>query len=134
MQNILASITNKSYCHVFTSLKTALFKKFQSSILNQSYFTDYFHLIVIDKIYFIGEWGKNFWPIYDETKEFKKRILCHLFLFKVLAMLTKSIYLKVIKKAGFLSNYWFIQITLDYQDIIQIYYFIKYYCSNCLNF
>lgn len=51
----------------------------------------------------------------------------------VSATLTKSVRSQVIKKAEFLPNYYLIQTSLNRPEIMQIYQFIKYPRSNCLN-
>lgn len=104
IQNVLAGIINKGYILVFSNPKIALSKKFKNSVLDQSSFTDHFCLLAIDRIYFVEECDKNFRIIYAKIEKVQKQTSCHLFLLEVLAMLTKNIYLRVVKKVGFLRN------------------------------
>ncbi len=105
-QSILAGIVNGGYTYVFTSFEIVLFKKFKNNISDQSFFINYLCLLAIDKIHFVGKWGKNFRPqMYVKIEKVQKQIPCHIFLLRVLATLAKNILLKVMKKVGFLPNY-----------------------------
>lgn len=113
MHSVFTGIANGNYTHVFTSSEIVFSKKFKNSILDQSYFTNPLYLLVIDKIHFVEEWGKNFRSMYAEIEKVQKRILCYILLLGVSAILTKSICLKVVKKAGFLPNYRLMQTILN---------------------
>ena len=54
-RNVLASIANKGYTHVFTSPEISLSKKFKSSVLDESYFINCLCLLAIDEIHLIKE-------------------------------------------------------------------------------
>lgn len=131
--DILAEIVNREYSHIFTSPKTALSKKFKQNILDCSFFTKPLCLLALNEIDLVEEWGKNFWPMYAEMKKVRKKIPCHVPFLEVSAMLTKNVRQKVVERAGFLPNYRLLQISLDCPEIIQIYCFIDYSRSNCLD-
>ncbi len=104
-QRVFADIASGGYIHVFTSQEIALSKKFKNSVLDDCSFTDHLCLLAIDEIHLVEEWNKNFRPMYAKIEKVQKRIPCHVPLLRVSATLTKSIYSKVIEKAGFLPNY-----------------------------
>lgn len=85
--NILASIVNRGYIYVFTSLEIAFSKIFKNSILNQIFFIDCLCLLAIDKIYLIKKWGKNFHSMYTKIEKVWNQIPYHVFLLKILAIL-----------------------------------------------
>ena len=130
---MLAEIANGGYSHVFTSPEIALSKKFKRGILDHSSFTDWLCLLAVDEIHLIEEWGKNFRPMYAEIEKVWKRIPCHVPLHGVLATLTKSVRARVVEKAGFLSNYRLLQMSLDRPEIMQIHRFMKHPKSSCLD-
>ena len=68
-RNVLAGIANGGYTHVFTSPEIALSKKFKSSVLDQSSFTNRLCLLAIDNIHLVEEWGKNFRPMYAKIQK-----------------------------------------------------------------
>lgn len=133
MRNTFADIANGGYIHVFISPEIALSKKFKSSILDQNSFINCLCLLAIDELYLVEEWGKNFRPMYAQLEKVWKQIPCHISLLGLLATLTKSIRLKVVKKAGFLPNYWLMQMTLGRPEIMQIHCFIEHPRSSCLD-
>ena len=59
-KDIQYTIATEGYTHVFTSPEIALSKKFETNILNHLCFAQQLSLLVIDEIYLIEEWGKNF--------------------------------------------------------------------------
>ena len=132
-RNVLAGIANRGYTHISTSPEIALSKKFKSSVLDQSFFTDCLCLLAIDEIHLVEEWGKNFQPMYTEIEKVRKRISCHVSLLGVSATLTKSIRLRVVEKAGFLPNYKLMQTPLDCPEIMQIHRFMEHPKSSCLD-
>lgn len=69
IKQIFADIVTKGYIHVFTSPEIALSKQFKQSILDKLLFTNCLCLLVIDEIYLIEEWGKNFCPIYAKIEK-----------------------------------------------------------------
>ena len=124
-RNVIATIANKRYTHVFTSSKIALFKKFKSSVFDQNSFTNRLCLLAIDEIHLLKEWGKNFRPMCAKIEKVQRRISCHVYLLWVSATLTKNFHLRVVKKAWFLPNYKLMQTPLNCQKIIQIHRFMK---------
>lgn len=70
-----------------------------------------------------------------KLRRFESKSLATFFcLPEVSTMLAKSICLRVVQKAEFLSNYRLMQTLLNYPKIMQIYCFIKYLRSSYLNF
>lgn len=134
INSVLAEIANGRYSHVFTSSEIALLKKFKQNILNCSFFTKRLCLLAVDKIHLVKEWSKNFRPMYAEIEKVQKRIPCHVLFLGVSAMLTKNVRQKVVERAGFPPNYWLLQTSLDYPKIMQIYCFMDYSRSSCLDF
>lgn len=68
-KSVFIGVTREYYTHLFTSPKIILSKKFKICILDQQIFTNRLYLFAIDKILFIDEWGKSFYPIYTEIEK-----------------------------------------------------------------
>lgn len=107
--------------------------KFKKDVLDCHKFTKRLSLLAVDKIHFVDEWGANFRPLYAEIKKVQKKIFCHIFLLKVSATLTAKVRSRVLNKAGFLSNYWLMQTSLDRPEIMQIHRYIEHTKVSCLN-
>lgn len=71
--------------------------------------------------------------MYAEIEKIQKKILYHIFLVSVSATLTKSIQSQVFEKIGFFSNYYLMQTSFDRLKIMQIYRFMEYPKSSCLD-
>lgn len=69
--DIFAQNANRRCIHIFISSKIALSKKFKSSILDQSFFTNCFCLLIIDKINLIKKLDKTFNLCMLKLKDFK---------------------------------------------------------------
>lgn len=132
-KRVLKDKAQGSYTHVFTSFEIAFSKKFKNYILDQTSFTDRLCLLTVDEIYLVMKWDKKFWLMYAEIEKVQKRIPCHVFLLGISAKLTKIVQSWVFEKAGFFSNYHLMQTSLDRSEIMQIYWFIEYPKSSCLN-
>lgn len=111
--SVLADIANGGYSHVFTSPEIALSKKFKQNILYRFLFPERLCLLAVDEIHLVGEWGKDFRPMYAEIEKIRKRIPCHVPLLGVSATLTKNVRTRVVERAGFLPNYRLSQTSLD---------------------
>lgn len=66
---MFSEIFKKRYIYIFTKLKIAIYKKFKKYIFDKSFFTNCLCLFVINKIYMINEWSKNFCLIYVKMKK-----------------------------------------------------------------
>lgn len=92
-------IIKRSYTHFFTSPEIALSQKFMANILNNSMFAQQISLLAIKKIYLIEECSKNICSLYIKIEKIRTRILSHISLFGMLAMLIKIKRLQVLEKA-----------------------------------
>ncbi len=129
--SVFTEVFNGRYTHVFTSPKIAISKKLKKYIFNHFSFTDCLCLLAVDEIYLVEEWGKNFCPIYAEIEKIRKRLPCHVPLLGVSATLTKSVYSRVVEKAGFLPNYRLLQTFLNRLEIMQLHCFMEHPRSSC---
>lgn len=111
--NMFTEISKRGYTYVFTSPEIAISKRFKKYILDQSSFTVCLCLLVVDEIYLVEEWGRNFCLMYAEIDKVQKRIPCKVPLLGVSAILTKSVRSQAIEKAGFLPNYRLLQTFFD---------------------
>lgn len=118
-QSTQREIATGNYTHLFTSPEIALSKKFKKNLLDNALFSERLCLLAIDEIYLVEQWGKSFWPLYAEIEKIPKRMPCHgIPLLGVSATLTKQARMRVLEKAGFLSNYKLMQTSLDRPEIM----------------
>lgn len=90
-------------------------------------------LLAIDEIYLVEEWRKRFCPLYAKIAKIRTQIVNNVLLLRVLVILTKKIRVKILDKAGFNKDYWLIQTSFDWPEIMQIHQFMEHLKANCLD-
>lgn len=75
------------------------------NIFNQNICIDRFCLFVIDKIYLVKEWDKQFMPLYTEIEKVWKKITVYIPLVAMLTIMILNIWANVASKTKFLTNY-----------------------------
>lgn len=68
--NIFNKVSKGEFTHVFISSEIAISKKFKKCILEHFSFTNCLSILVIDEIYLLKKWNKNFDLIYTKIEKF----------------------------------------------------------------
>jgi superfamily II DNA helicase RecQ len=112
----LNEIKTKTYSHILTSSKFALFNVFFKKVLQDFEFCDRICLVVIDEIHLMKNWF-NWRSKYDRFCELRS-ILCRIiFLFVISITFEDELIAKFIKKLKFSENVKFIHESMNRKKI-----------------